>query len=353
MSKSGKWLLIFGITALVSAILFGITVAAFGVKDGDYGVSVGGDKLFNIGGISMGNFMPGTAGIHFRDGSTNINEDYESNRQYSKEFAADELDEIKISLASCAANIKCGSTDKVTLNYTTGNMKVSFSAEMNSDTLTIEEKPGSWFNFGSFKHSTLDLTIPEKLYRAATLDLASGSITASGITSKKLGVNVASGGMELGAFADDIEMHIASGRVKVTNCTENAASSVRVEVASGNAEMNDFKCSDTRAELASGTASLNGISGNVRGQLASGKLILNYAEWNGDLDIGLASGKADVTLPQGSGVNVKFERASGSMKVDLDGHSASIKGESDMTVGGSNVHNVDASVLSGNITIHN
>jgi len=356
MSKMGKCLLIFGMIALAGAILFGITVAAFGVKDGNYGISIDGVPVNNsiFGGFGMGNLISANSGIRFRDNMTNYDYDYENNKAYTHEFGAEGLKNISVGLINCHADITCSDTDKVGLVYTTGSKKVDFSAVMSDGKLTIEEKSAAWtLGFGSTIHSTLTLTLPRAMYEEITFDLASGNITAKELTSLKLAANVASGSMELSEAADTIKLNIASGKIIMDNFNNNTSSSIDVNVASGSVEMSGYKCAKTKAELASGSVTLNGISGDVDGQLASGKLILNYAVWDGDLDVELTSGKVDVTLPEGSGADVDFERMSGSMSIDLDGKSVKLTGNSNTTVGGENVHKIKAETLSGSVSIHN
>lgn len=356
MRKTGKCLLIFGIIALVGAILFGVTVAAFGVTDGDYGISISGVPINNFifGGFGMGNLISGNEGIHFRNNMTNYDFDFEKSKAYTMDFSAEGLKNISVGLMNCHADITCSDTDKVGLVYTTGSSKVDFSARMEDGKLTIEEKNAAWtFGFGNTLHSTLTLTLPREMYEEISLDLASGKIMTKELTSQKLDANVASGSMELDEAADTIELNIASGKIIMNNFNDNTSSRVDVHVASGSVDMTGYKAAKTKAEIASGSVTLNGISGDVDGQLASGKLILNYAVWNGDLDVELTSGKVDATLPAGSGVNVDFERMSGSMNIDLNGSSTKLSENSKTTLGGANVHNVKAETLSGSVSIHN
>lgn len=350
MSKSGKWLLIFGIIAIVSAIAFGCTVAACGVRDNDYGITIGGEKLnfITLGGLGMGK-----SGIRFRDNMTNYDFEFDSFSEYSHSMDASSLTELSIELASCKAEIICEDTDRTSIKYVTGSAKTYFSAEMNENKLTISEKPATVFNFGSTKSSTLTLTVPKKVYDSIKLELASGKIASSEIICDKLSAEVASGRLELGAYAKDIRLDLASGKMIINNCTEDAAENIKVNTASGGVEMNGFRSADTKVDLASGSVVLTGISGRADVDIASGHVELSFAEWNDDLDISLASGKADIKLPAGSGADTRFKRASGGMTIDLDGQNATLKGGSDMTIGGSNVHKVNAEVLSGNITIHN
>lgn len=354
MSKTGKWLLIFGAVALAGAILFGISVVAFGVRDNNYGVSIGGKdvSIFNIGGTNM-NFLPGNSGIHFSEDGTNFDFDFEANKDYDKSFDASGLKDVKIALASCNADITCTSGSTASLTYRTGTGKMYFSAVMRDGTLEISEKPASWFNIGSFKSSSLTLSLPEKLYESLKLELASGSIKTAGLTSDSLKAEVASGSMELGIFADSIDLDIASGKMTVTNCTDKKANDIDIDAASGSIVMNGFGADSTKVDLASGNVTVNGISGRADVNLASGKVNLNYAEWNDSLGIDLMSGKVDVTLPEGSGAALEFEKASGSITVSLDGEAISLSKNGSATVGGANVQNVRAHTMSGSISMHN
>ena len=357
MSTSGKWLLILGIIALVSAIAFGFSVAALGVQDGNYNISMFGNNVHIMDGIYFGGATMGNTEILFRDGQTNIRYDFEQNKEYTGSFSSSDFDDIKISLASCKANVICADTDKVEVVYTTGNRPVSFTAQLNDGTLSLDEKVNigiNLFNFGSSMSSTLTLTIPETLYNSIDINLASGKIVSSGIKSDNFKANVASGTLELGMYAEDIDINIASGKMILTNCTGEKTDNINIQAASGSIEMTGFKADDTDVGLASGSVVLNGISGKVKGDLASGKLIMTYAEWDDDLHIKLLSGKADVTLPAGSGVSTSLKRLSGSMNVDLDG--ASVKYTNSVSgaiTGGSNVHTVDGDIASGSINIHN
>ena len=153
MKHSGKLLLIFGAVALIGAILFGITVAAFGVTDGNYNVTIGDNDLLKLGGINMGSIFSGDIGIHWYDGMTRISEEFEKGKEYKYKMNAADLTGINISLASCKAGIACAVIDEVWITYKTGDTKVDFTAELRDGVLTVSEKTGSWFNFGNFRSS--------------------------------------------------------------------------------------------------------------------------------------------------------------------------------------------------------
>lgn len=353
MGATGKWLLILGIIALLSAIAFGFSIAAYGVKDGNYGITMFGKNLMegvNLGGSSMVN-----AEILFREGQTNVKYDFERSKDYSGSFDAEDLSDIKLELASCHADIKCSDTDKVNITYTTGSTPTNFVAELNDGILTISEKMQiGLFSFGSGVHSDLVLEVPETVYNSVNVVLASGKVLSDKIISDKFNANVASGSVEMGMYAEDMDINVASGKIIFTNCTDKEVDDIKLNAASGSIEMNGFAAEDTKISIASGSVLLNGISGKVVGELASGKLILNYSKWNDDLDIKLLSGKCDATLPAGSGANVSLQRLSGNMSIDLDGNTTKLTGNTnDVTLGGSNVHKVNGDIASGSINIHN
>ena len=348
MKKTGKLLLIFGIIALVSAIAFGCTVAAFGVANANYGISFFGHEIF--GGFNMAN-----AGIIFNDHHNRITYEFEKNKSFESTLDGSDLSDIRFELASCKATMDCGDTNEVKVTYTTSSYPVEFTAECIDGVLSIKEKTSglSFLSFGTLKGSELTVTVPKTLYNSVNFDLASGKIATTDITSDNLKANVASGSLELGIFADNTDINLASGRIVMNNCTENKADEIKLQVASGKIEMNGFRAEETEINVASGSVVLNGISGKVKSELASGKVTLTYAEWDDDLDVELMSGSVDVTLPAGSGVDAEFEKLSGSMTIDLDGHSEKLSKNSHVTIGGSNVHEVSAETASGSVSIHN
>ncbi len=353
MRKAGKWLLIFGIIAFVSAVAFGWSVVALGVQNDNYGITIAGHDISSLGKFNFGGFNMGKAGIKFNDNNTVITYDFEKNKEFSGAMDATGLSDIKLELASCKAKITCADTDKVSVTYTSTSTPVEFEAKVKDGVLTISEKLATLFNFNMSSGSDLNVTVPKTLYNSIDVDMASGKITSDALTTDTFTANVASGSLEMGIYSETVDVNLASGKVILTNSTDSVCNNIKLDVASGSIEMTGYKADNIKASIASGGITLNGISGKVKGDLASGKLVLTYAEWNDDLDIHLLSGKCDVTLPAGSGVNASLSKLSGGMSIELDGQSAKLDGNSNLTLGGSNVHNVKGDVASGNISIHN
>ena len=347
-TSMGKLLLIFGLMALVSAIAFGVSVAALGVADNNFGITINGTGINLIGGFSMVK-----SGIKFDDNGTVTEYEFETNNDYSCELDGSQVKEITVEIAKCEAEVFSVPGDRIKVNYTSGNGPMNFEASVKNGKLTVSEKGGflSWLSSG--KNSKLRLEIPDRIFDKAVLSIASGSMKTDKLISSSLKTNIASGSVDLGVFADEIELSVASGKVDMKNCTENACRNVKIEVASGSVQMGSFGANDTKVNVASGKVTLGGISGDVNADIMSGTLTLAYSEWNGDLDIDIASGRVDATLPAGSGIDLDFDRASGNCKVDLDGNSTTFSKDANVTVGGGNIHRVKVDVASGSVNIHN
>ena len=354
MGKLGKALLIFGIIALVGAIAFGCTVAAFGVTNGDWGVRIGGvdiDPRY-IGIIHIPSF--GNPIIKFRDGQTNISFDYENNKEYDFEYNAQDINKIVLGSSIGKNTVSCvpgGNT--VSVRYTTGTRPVSFTSVYDNGVLTIDEKTSGFSWFGSGTAPTLLLSVPDVLYDALELNQASGSTEINSVRTQDLRVSVASGKADVKAEAGTIGLSLASGSATITNTGDRIADSIEVNTASGKAEINGFKANRSDFQLASGSIIATGISGKVSGQVMSGKLSIAYSEWNRDLELQIASGSADITLPSGSGLDLDLERLSGSMSVSLDGHEEKFTKNVETIMGGSNVNDVEVNIASGSVRIHN
>ncbi len=346
MSKTGKLLLIFGLTAFVSLIAFGVSIAILGVSNGNYSVSLFGANIpfMHFGGRSE---------VQFNNGGTVYTFDSEPGRSYDMTFDASALTGIDIETASAHTTVTCGDTDEVYVKYTVGDARFRFTAELINGKFTALEHSTGFFSFGSFNAAELEIKLPEKMYNNARVAVASGITKVNGLTSDSMNCDLASGDLEMNIYAKKIRFSAASGHGVFRNCTENACEEITVQTASGGQEFYGFGSDNTNIDIASGNVKMQGLSGKVDVDIASGKVELLYAEWNGGLDIDVMSGKADITLPAGSGIDLEFDRASGGMDINLDGTGESFHKDAEGIYGGSNVHEANIDVASGNVSIHN
>ncbi|MBQ9383504.1 MAG: DUF4097 family beta strand repeat protein [Ruminiclostridium sp.] len=272
---------------------------------------------------------------------------------FEQYFDAAEIKDISIETAYANTVITCAADSKAFVRYAPLSGHTKFTAELIDGKLTLKEKPSGILGLMIPKASFLTVELPEKLFGGVEFKVASGTLTAKGLTCAKLTADLASGGIDVNAFADDITVAVASGHAVFTNCTDKKAGHITIRTASGTQEFNGFGSAQTDINIASGKVRMNGISGGLKADIASGKLELDYGEWDDKLRIKVLSGKADIRLPEGSGIDVFFEGLSGSASVDLGDTHAKIAKNSDGIFGGPNVRKTHIDAVSGSVAIHN
>lgn len=327
---------IFGIIFAVSLVCFCISVAATGITGQGPLVAINGSDI-----LRFGNWAP------------DYTRSYTAGETTTDNFS-ENVNNIKIEIASAKTTVKTADTDTVTVNYTAGKTGMLFGASVKDGTLRVSET-GLFFMMFSLGNDsgTLDITLPEKNYGNISFSVASGSVSAGDLTADKFHAEVASGNGDYRVFAKDIDIDAASGSINLTNCTENKVNSLKIGCASGSHNISGYKADSFRIDTASGGVKAYGISGEGKIDIASGSVTLEYAEWDGSLNIDAASGIIDVKLPEGSGAAIDLDAMSGSVKFDLDGQSGSFSGDNSGTVGGANVHEADVDLASGSVKFHN
>ncbi|MGN0655246.1 MAG: DUF4097 family beta strand repeat-containing protein [Ruminiclostridium sp.] len=353
-----KLFVVFVVIAIVSAVLFACSIAAYGVKDGNYGVSIG-IAPFEID--SRTGFGFGFAsGIRFIDGVSQTSYSLSSDKEYSYTFN-ETVENIDISALSGDTVVTCGNTDKVTVKYSAGNRAgKSLVAEVKDGCLTVKET-GTFifnlFNFGA-SETKIEVILPEKIYDSIYIRSTSGKVTVDKVISESFKSDITSGRGDYSIFAKEIDVYTTSGTVSITNCTKEKAERISVKSLSGSRSISGFEAEEFIFDSTSGELTAEGISGKVSVDSTSGNVWLSYAVWDGDLDIDMTSGNTEVILPEGSGIDIDLDCASGSVKSDLDGQAVilgnGVLGEnSRLTTGGDNVHRVRVDLTSGNVNIHN
>ena len=352
-----KLFVIFLVTAIISGILFACSIAAYGVKDGNYGVSIGIAPFeFSTSGVGFGF----SSGVIFRDGASKISYELKSRKDYDYTFY-EPVKEVELSGLSGDMVVSYGDTDNVKVKYRTGNsVGKSFYAGVENGRLTVKESATilfGIFNFGA-SETKIEIILPEKIYDSVYVKSTSGKVTVDNVISESFKSDLTSGKGEFSIFAKDIDVYTTSGTVNITNCTKEKAERITVKSLSGSRTISGFEAEEFIFDSTSGGLTAEGISGKVSVDSTSGNVKLSYAVWDGDLDIDMTSGNTEIVLPAGSGIDLNFDCTSGSVKSDLDGQTVTLgKGvlgdNSSLTTGGSNVHRVRVNLTSGNVNIHN
>ena len=124
---------------------------------------------------------------------------------------------------------------------------------------------------------------------------------------------------------------------------------------SARGEIIGYNADEYSLHSVSGSTTYRGATGKGKIAVTSGNIDVSYNEWNNDLDISAISGNIAVSLPEGSGMNLKFDGVSGTLRTDIGTEKGQYmnlgKGTSGI-FGGENSHAIKVSLTSGTVAIN-
>lgn len=330
-----KALIVSIIVFLVACIAFGISVAATGLREKNFSLRIGLQRLIGIETLKAG-------------------------EEKTFDFS-ENIKDIEIGTSVAEVTVRTTDSDKARVIYRTETGGLSFKAYMDGDTLKVEEKGAFLVLFDlSDEDSELEIILPEKEYGDVSVASASGSIDIENLVCDEFVSVTTSGNTDYEIFAENIDIYTTSGSVNASNCTDRKAENITIGSVSGNHTIKGFGTEDYNIYTTSGEIRVDGLSGKGEVALTSGEIYLSFAEWDGDISIDAVSGVVDITLPEGSGVVVDLDAVSGGVDVELEtaegegAGKARLSGESNSgVIGGSNSHKVNVDLVSGEVEIHN
>ena len=330
-----KALIISTIVFLVACIAFGISVAATGLREKNFSLKIGLERLIGIESLKAG-------------------------EEKTYDFS-EEINDIEIATSAAEVSVRTIDSDIARVIYRSGTGGLSFSAKMEGDTLKIEEKGAFFvlFDLGD-NDSQLEIFLPAKEYGDISVASASDNIDIENLVCEEFVSVTTSGDTDYEIYAENIDIYTTSGSVNASNCTDRKAENITIGSVSGNHTIKGFGTEDYNIYTTSGEIRVDGLSGKGEVALTSGEIYLSFAEWDGDISIDAVSGEVDITLPAGSGVVVDLDAVSGGVDVELEtaegegAGTANLSGESSSgVIGGSNSHKVNVDLVSGEVEIHN
>lgn len=266
-----------------------------------------------------------------------------------------EINEVKVSVLAAKLTVTAHDEDFILAEYDNPSDTPKFSATLTENKIIFKES--KLLALLLFKNPlekyTLNVYLPKKQFKSLEVSTASGGAQISGVRAESFVLNTASGEINVSGDFADVKIKSASGNVKFANTSDAPAKNLKISSASGDIE------SDCRAE----SFSVSGVSGKIicnnacgKGSISmtSGNIDVNYAEWNDDLSINVVSGKANITLPEGSGAEICFNGVSGSLKTDIGGEKGkfmNIGKGTNGTFGSGNVHKITANTTSSSVII--
>lgn len=264
-----------------------------------------------------------------------------------------EINEVKVSVLAASLTITAHDEDFILAEYDNPSEAPKFSATLTENKIIFKESKLLALFKNPLEKYTLNVYLPKKQFKSLEVSTASGGAQISDVRAESFVLNTASGEINVSGDFDDVKIKSASGNVKFANTSDAPAKSLKISSASGDIE------ADCRAE----SYSVSGVSGKIicnnacgKGSISmtSGNIDVNYAEWNDDLSINVVSGKANITLPEGSGAEICFNGVSGSLKTDIGGEKGkfmNIGKGTNGTFGSGNVHKITANTTSGSVTV--
>lgn len=227
----------------------------------------------------------------------NIGDRYEEESSYrvGAETVTEKIDSLEIHWASGKINITTHAGSDILMSesgYT--NERQQLRWRVKDGKLTIREY-ASGLNW-SLANKTLELSLPEGGYDELSVDVASAEVTLGG----KLSI-------------DELEMDSASGTLTADGIT---ARKISVDSASGDCKLTGCTAESFDMDTASGNAILTGSYDTVELDSASGDLELRTDTAPSKIETDLVSGKVKLYLPADAQFQAELSSLSGDLNVE-------------------------------------
>lgn len=330
-----KALIISIIIFVAACIVFGVSVAATGLREKNFSLKIGIGEMFGGNALSAGE---------------------EINKSFSEE-----INNIELGVSEADVKITLADVDEASVKFRTVTGGNTFETYVDGDTLKIKEE-GMFISFITWdfsdKEAILEIVLPEKEYEDVVVGSASGYIEIENLICDKFVSVTTSGDTDYNIFANEIDIFTTSGKVSAENCTDRKAEKLVIGSTSGDHIIKGFGSEEFEIYTVSGTIKVEELSGEGKFIITSGEVTADFAEWTDNISVDAVSGEVELILPENAGVIVDLDAVSGGVQVELDSEkgsgNATISGESNTGVlGGENVHNVSVDLVSGDVKIRN
>ena len=224
--------------------------------------------------------------------------------------------------------------------------------------LNVKEKGGfSFFSLITLASvpTKIEISLPES-YRDnrklenADITVASGSLSGDmPHTGKSTKIKLYSGKIISSVAAKNFDINVSSGKAEISSRTHEYKN-VNVSALSGMIVLDGFVSEKSYYDLTSGKIISSNAGGELSTNVTSGSLTVGCGEKVTGVSSKVASGKAHISVPVGTGAQISYSVASGSVKVALDGRSERLTGSGNVSYGNADTR-VDVTVASGSFVI--
>ena len=259
------------------------------------------------------------------------------------------IDTIDIDYMSGDIDLKCDTTDTVTIKETTNKSvdeKMKVHSWVDGTTLYIRFCASSkGLDFNDIEKK-LELTLPADVTLSdLIINVSSGDVTAKGFTANSVETSSSSGGVALDCTSKDIKMEASSGGLSLSQHGDSdnislVASSGSIKADVENADMMDITVS-------SGDVDFSGTKvKDFEFVASSGEGKFTFAEAPENSEFTASSGDIDIYVPEKSDLTVISEHSSGDFDYDL-----SFEKNGDKYVCGSGTNKMSVTTSSGDAKI--
>lgn len=287
--------------------------------------------IFNITGGYKGNYV----GVNF--GSLITSKD---SKEYSvndeKTAAIQGINEITVEASSADINIIPEKRNDVKAHLY-GNITATFETKLylnsSGGTMEISTDKQKGISFSVLGSSLkLDIFVPESYNNNLKVNTASGKINAVNKMNLK-----------------DVSFDLSSGNVSMKDLT---CENLTAKCSSGAINGENIITKSSDVDITSGSINLTGFKGNLNGETTSGKIYIDYSDFDNNVDLKATSGNIEVRLPDYAQFKLQSKATSGrvSCKFPITVDDSEKRNELNGVVGNGK-NSVNVNTTSGNVVI--
>jgi len=272
---------------------------------------------------------------------------------FDKTFDGSEMTDIDIDMKSADVKIFKSSDQSIRVVYYGPDAEIekpTVSADYVDGVLVIEQKTRLQF-FRLFDSDRMEIYLPEDYLGPLVLGLSSGNLNfAEAFEFAQMKIHLTSGDIKATTLkTDNFEYAMSSGNFNSEGIISDTFS---IKLTSGNFKTDELVGTGT-IKASSGNISIKNFTGSGNVKLTSGDFYLGLNALNGDMDIDLTSGNANMDLlGETDGIYCDFRVTSGNIKTNFgDVDEDTVGSDFVYSFSESNDYKLSIKAVSGNIKV--
>ncbi len=217
-------------------------------------------------------------------------------------------------------------------------LRNAITADISDDTLTIKcnrifnNFDDLWGFFTEDKSLEIEVYVPDCLYKSIHASANAGSTEINGIA------------------AEDVYLDLTAGNMVYAGKDGHSSNILTVDMSAGNCELYNAATEEFAIDMSAGNMDVYGLSGWGSFELSAGNANVNFAEYNGNLDLDMSAGNLTVNLPADASADIDCDKSAGSLIVYHGDVRADVDDDASITIGDGKYH-ITAELSAGSINI--